>query len=294
MTAEFTNRAVEFINANADRPFFLYLPHSMVHVPLYVGEKFRDRSGQGIFADVVMEIDWSVGQVLEAIDSNGLAERTLVVFTSDNGPWLSYGNHAGSAGKLREGKGTMFEGGYREPTIMRWKGKIPAGTRTDSLCSTIDLLPTVAHLIDAELPPHQIDGKDIRDVMFGEPAAKSPHDSFWCYYGGGQLQAVRNDRFKLVFPHQYRTLAGRSGGTGGQPVRYDQAQIELSLFDLDNDVGETTNVIEQFPQVVAELQQAAAQARRELGDRLTGHTGAENRPPGRLQAGDATLPLVWQ
>ncbi len=294
MTGEYTQRAVNFIKSHADKPFFLYLPHSMVHVPLYAGEDFRGKSGKGIFADVMMEIDWSVGQVLDAIKSIGADENTLVVFTSDNGPWLSYGTHAGSAGDLREGKGTMFEGGYREPTIMRWPGKIPAGTKTDMLCSTIDLLPTVAHLIGAELPARKIDGKDIRLVMFGTPGTTPPHESFWCYYGGGQLQAVRNDRFKLVFPHTYRTLAGRKGGDGGQPVEYENASIELSLFDLDNDLSESKNVIEKFPDVVAMLQEMAEQARDELGDQLTKRVGKESRSPGKLGPGDEKLPLVWK
>lgn len=294
MTGEFTRRAVDFIKDNKDKPFFLYLPHPMVHVPLYAGEQFRGRSGKGIFADVMMEIDWSVGQVLDAIDEIGERENTLVVFTSDNGPWLSYGNHAGSAGKLREGKGTMLEGGYREPTIMRWPGKIPAGTTTDTLCSTIDLLPTIAMLIDADQPQNKIDGKDIRPIMFGKANAVSPHEAFWCYYSGGQLQAVRNDRFKLVFPHRYRSLAGRSGGTGGQPAEYEMRSIELSLFDLDTDVSESKNVIDEFPEVVAKLQQSAKKARSELGDRLMKRAGAEKRPAGKLGPGDEELPLVWK
>jgi arylsulfatase A-like enzyme len=177
---------------------------------------------------------------------------------------------------------------------MRWKGKIPAGTKTDMLCSTIDLLPTIANLIGAELPKNKIDGKDIRPVMFGSPGATSPHEAFWCYYGGGQLQAIRNDRFKLVFPHKYRTLAGRAGGDGGTPVDYGQASVELSLFDLDNDVSETTNVIKDFPDIAAGLQKSAETARQELGDRLTKRKGKEKRPPGRLQAGDEKLPLVWK
>lgn len=294
MTAEYTRRAVEFIDSHADQPFFLYLPHSMVHVPLYVGEQFRGRSGKGIFADVMLEIDWSVGQVLEAIDRIGAAENTLVVFTSDNGPWLSYGTHAGSAGPLREGKGTMFEGGYREPTLMRWTGKIPAGTKTDALCATIDLLPTIAHLIGADLPERKIDGKDIRPLMFGDPDAESPHAAYWCYYHGGELQAIRDDRFKLVFPHRYRTLDGQPGGTGGQPVAYEQREIGLSLFDLDHDVGETENVIDQHPEVVTRLQQAAEEARNELGDALTKRKASQRREPGKLQPGDDRLPLVWK
>lgn len=294
MTREFTERAVKFIKGNMEKPFFLYMPHPMVHVPLYVSDEFRGKSGKGLFADVVMEVDWSVGQILGAIEDIGIERNTLVIFTSDNGPWLSYGTHGGSAGDLREGKGTMFEGGYREPTIMWWKGKIPAGTETDQLCSTIDVLPTVAKLIGADLPDHKLDGKDIRPLMFGEEGAQSPHESFYCYYKGGELQAVRNDRFKLVFPHTYRTLNGHPGGFGGSPIPYKQKTIGLSLFDLDNDVSEKKNVIADHPDVAKQLQAAAEKARQELGDKLTKRQGSEIRPAGKLQEGEEVLPLIWR
>jgi arylsulfatase A-like enzyme len=295
MTRQFTERAVRFIKSNAEQPFFLYLPHPMVHVPLYASEAFEGKSGRGIFADVVMEVDWSVGEILSAIEDIGVERNTLVVFTSDNGPWLSYGTHAGKATPLREGKGTMFEGGYREPTVMWWKGKIPAGTTCDKLCSTIDILPTVAELIGAQLPQHTIDGKDIRPLIFGEPGALSPHESFYCYYGHGQLQAVRNERFKLVFPHSYRTLKGRSGRADGLPIPYQQERIGLSLFDLDNDVSETKNVISEYPEVVEQLSAAAERARQQLGDKLTKkQTGSAVRPAGELHPGDEKLPLVWR
>jgi arylsulfatase A-like enzyme len=293
LTTQYTERAVEFIKRNADQPFFLYLPHSMVHVPLYVSDDFRGKSGAGLFGDVVMEVDWSVGEVLGAIEDIGADENTLVIFTSDNGPWLSYGDHAGKATPLREGKGTMFEGGYREPTVMRWTGKIPAGTSCDQLCSTIDILPTVAKLIGAELPDHQIDGMDIEPLMFGEEGAVSPHEAFYCYYGNGELQAVRNDRFKLMFPHTYRSLNGHPGGTGGLPVAYKQMEIGLSLFDLDNDVAETTNVFNDHPEVVEQLTAFAEQAREDLGDQLQGRKGSGVRPVGRLGPNEERLPLIW-
>jgi arylsulfatase A-like enzyme len=294
MTREFTERAVKFIKSNSERPFFLYLPHPMVHVPLYASEAFRGNSGRGIFADVVMEVDWSVGEILRAIEDIGVERNTLVLFTSDNGPWLSYGTHAGKAAPLREGKGTMFEGGYREPTVMWWKGKIPAGTQCDKLCSTIDILPTVAKLIGAELPKHTIDGKDIRPLMFGQEGAQSPHESFYCYYGGGQLQAVRNERFKLVFPHSYRTLKGHPGGVGGLPIPYQQEKIGLSLFDLEHDVSETKNVISEYPEAVEQLSAAAERGRQDLGDKLTKQTGSGVRPAGELQPDDERLPLLWR
>ena len=293
MTKEFTERAVRFIKSNSEKPFFLYVPHPMVHVPLFASEAFRGKSGAGIFGDVVMEVDWSVGQILGAIEDVGIQRNTLVIFTSDNGPWLSYGRRAGSAAPLREGKGTMFEGGYREPTVMWWKGKIPAGTKCDSLASSIDVLPTVAKLIGADLPSHQIDGKDIRPLMFGDHDTKSPHEEFYCYYGGGQLQAVRNERFKLVFPHKYRTLNGRLGGTGGVPVQYEQKKAVLSLYDLDNDISESKNVIKDHPEVVESLQGAAERARSDLGDKLTKRKGSGTREPGKVGPDDEKLPLVW-
>jgi arylsulfatase A-like enzyme len=289
LTARYTQRAVDFIQRHQDQPFLVYLPHTMVHVPIYASKRFEGKSGAGLYGDVVMEIDWSVGAILDCLRRLELDDDTLVIFTSDNGPWLSYGDHAGTAGPLREGKGTMFEGGYREPTVMRWPGKIPPGTTCDELASTIDILPTVARLIGAELPQQKIDGKDIGPLMFAQPGAQSPHDAFWCYYGGGQLQAIRDRRWKLHFPHSYRTLSGRQGGTGGQPVDYDSAEIGMALFDLKSDPGETMDVANMHPEIVDRLKKLADMARNELGDRLRNQQGKENRAPGRMTAEDAVL-----
>lgn len=291
LTTWYTEHAVSFIARNKDRPFFLYVPHSMVHVPLFVSEKFQGMSGRGLFADVVMEVDWSVGQILGALRDNGLDRDTLVIFTSDNGPWLSYGDHAGSAGALREGKGTEFEGGIREPTLMRWPGRIAAGTTCGELASTIDILPTVATLIGAELPRHKIDGLDISSLMFGVGGARSPHESFYCYYGGGQLQAVRDRQYKLHLPHGYATLGGKPGGVDGSPAPYHNEKIQLSLFDLKADVGETRDVATEHPAVVERLLRAADAARADLGDTLTKTKGNGARPPGKLGPGDERL--VW-
>jgi len=290
LTTQYTERAVDFIGRNKDRPFLLYVPHSMVHVPLYVSEKFRGKSKRGLFGDVVMELDWSMGQIFEALRKHKLDENTMVIFTADNGPWLSYGDHAGSAGPLREGKGTMFDGGCREPTIMWWPGKIPAGTVCNEPAMTIDILPTVAKLIGAELPKHEIDGKDIWPLIAGEPEAKSPHEAYFFYYGS-QLQAVRMGKWKLHFPHGYRTLAGRPGGSGGKPVGYDHDKIGLSLFDLTADVGETNNVADEHPEVVARIESLAERMREELGDSSTKQKGSAVRRPGRLQEGDLRFQL---
>jgi arylsulfatase A len=281
LTTLYTEHAVSFIDRNKDQPFLLYVPHTMVHVPLAVSDKFKDKSGAGLFGDTVMELDWSVGQILDAVKRNGIDDNTFVMFTSDNGPWLNYGNHAGSAGPLREGKGTMWEGGYREPCVMRWPGKIPPGTKCDELASTIDIFPTVAKLIGAQVSTdRKIDGKDIWPLMSGAAGATSPHDVLYCYYDR-QLRAVRDPQFKLVFPHEYRSLDGKPGGRDGVPATYKQLKTHQALYDLKNDVGETTDVAADHPEVVARLEHAGEEARLALGDELTGRTGREVRPPGR-------------
>ncbi len=283
LTKQYTEHAVDFINRNHDRPFFLYLPHTMVHVPIFASKDFVGKSGAGLYGDVVMELDWSVGQILDTLKKNDLSEDTLVIFTSDNGPWLNYGDHAGSASPLREGKGTMFEGGYREPCIMQWPGRIPAGTVCDELATTMDLLPTIAKLIGAETPTDRIiDGKDISPLLFAEPGARSPHEVFYCYLMG-ELRAVRDPRWKLHFPHKYRTLAGKPGGRGGIPVGYSHDNIALALFDLKNDVGETMDVASRHPEVVERLKKLGELARQDLGDRLTNRQGENVRQPGRLE-----------
>ena len=284
LTTQYTEHAVDFINRNSKQPFLLYVPHSMVHVPLYVSDKFRGKSGAGLFGDVMMEIDWSVGQINAALEKNGIADNTLVVFTSDNGPWLCFGSHAGSAAPLREGKGTMFEGGYRVCTLMQWPGKIVAGSQCDELCSTIDLLPTIAKLTDAPLSDNKIDGKDIRELMFGEAGddTKSPHEYFPCYYKRGQLQAIRDRQYKLVFPHQYQTLGNQKLYNDGRQGGYDKGMAKLALYDLKADIGETTDVAAEHPEVVARLIKYADQARADLGDRLQKTEGAGCRPVGKV------------
>lgn len=279
LTTWYTEHAVGFIDRHAgERPFFLYVPHTMVHVPIYVSDKFAGKSGAGLYGDVVMELDWSVGQILGALERNGVDENTLVVFTSDNGPWLSFGDHGGSAAPLREGKGTMFEGGYREPCVMRWPARIPAGTRTDAFATTMDLLPTIAGLIGAEPPAERkIDGRDILPLLTTD--APTPHGVFYCYYNR-ELRAVRDARWKLTLPHHSRTLGDREPGRGGVGKGYGNEPVGVVLYDLKNDVGETTDVAAKHPKVVARLLAYAEEARAELGDKLTGRKGVEVRPGG--------------
>jgi len=280
LTKQYTQRAVAFIEKNKDRPFFLYLPHSMVHVPIYCSPEFEGRSGAGLFGDVVMEVDWSVGQILETLRKHKLDDNTLVIFTSDNGPWLNYGNHAGSTGGLREGKGTMFEGGCRVPTVMWWPGRVPAATRCDTPAMTIDILPTVAHLIGADLPDHPIDGKNIWPLIESKDRTPpSPQEAYFLYYGS-ELQAVRMGPWKLHFPHHYRHYPEQRG-KDGIPGPTERGHIDLTLFNLATDVNETTDVKDQHPEIVEKMQKLADTMRQQLGDSLTNTQGAAIRPPGR-------------
>jgi len=251
----------------------------MVHVPLFVSSKFEGKSGAGLFADVVQEVDWSVGQILDALRDCNVDSNTLILFSSDNGPWLSYGDHAGSAGPFREGKGTAWEGGVRVPTLMRWPGVIPSGTSCSQLASTIDILPTITSAIGAELPSSKIDGKDIRALMTDDNAL-SPHTTFPYYFGNNELQAIRDSRWKLVFPHRYRSLQGRPGGTKGIPATYSNKETGLELYDLRNDPSESRDIAAMHPQVVQRLQFEANHWRAELGDKLTGVKGAAVRAIG--------------
>lgn len=185
----------------------------------------------------------------------------------------------------------MFDGGCREPTVMWWPGTIPSGSVCEVPAMTIDILPTIAEIIEAKLPDHPIDGKSIWPLISGESGAVSPQEAYYFYYGN-QLQAVRMGKWKLHFPHSYRTLAGRPGGTGGLPTEYEQAEIGLSLFNLEKDIGETTNVAEEYPEVVDTIKDLAARVQAELGDSSNNLKGTGVREPGRLEEGD--LRFEWK
>jgi len=283
LTSLYTLKAVDFIKRNRDTPFFLYVPHSMPHVPLGVSEAFRGKSKQGLYGDVMMEIDWSVGEILRAVEENGLTGNTLVIFATDNGPWLNFGNHAGSTGGLREGKGTSFEGGQRVPCIMKWPGIIPEGEITGRLAATIDILPTIAHITGASLPGHKIDGVNIISLLKGEKDA-NPREEFLYYYGRNNLEAVRSGDWKLVLPHHHRSYEGIMPGNDGWPGGYVDGYVEkVELYDLRRDPGERYNVIEMYPEIAEKLLKIAAGARSDLGDDLTGITGNGTREPGRSE-----------
>jgi arylsulfatase A-like enzyme len=281
LTTRYTERAVSFIEKHKDEPFFLYVPHSMVHVPLGVSDKFRGKSRQGMFGDVVMEIDWSVGEIMKALEENGLVENTLVIFTSDNGPWLNYGNHAGSTGGLKEGKGTSMEGGVREPCIMHWPALIEPGQISNRLASTIDILPTIAEITGTQLPDHKIDGVSILSILRGDKDAE-PRKSFYYYYHSNNLEGVRMGQWKLVFPHDHRSYENVLPGNDGFPGPYSQGKAEYALYNLRRDPGERYDVKEQHPEIVAAMEKLAEQARTDIGDNLTGREGKNRRPRGRI------------
>ncbi|MBN9117665.1 MAG: sulfatase [Planctomycetes bacterium] len=300
LTRRFTDLAVEFIAQHQHEPFFLYLPHVMPHVPIFASPGFKGNSPAGLYGDVIEELDGSVGEVLAALKRYDLDKNTLVLFASDNGPFLSYGTHAGSAGPLREGKLTTFEGGVRVPGVARWPGKVPAKRVCDEPLMTIDLLPTLCKLAGAELPELPIDGKDVGPVLFGGANARCPHDAYF-FYAGDELHAVRSGKWKLHLPHEYLSVNG-APGTDGKPANHGKQRPEamtvsglrgiasrhgykvektgLALFDLEADVGEKENVAEKHPEVVKRLLGYADAARAELGDSLTGAKGKGVRPCG--------------
>lgn len=280
-TTDFTERAVRFIDKNKDKPFFIYLAHPMPHVPLFVSDKFKGKSGQGLYGDVMMELDWSIGTIIDKLKAEGLDGNTLVVVTSDNGPWLNYGNHAGNTGGLREGKGTSFEGGQRVPCIMQWNGVIEPGTICSNMTCGIDLLPTFAAISGATLPGHKIDGVDLTPLLLQEPEA-NPRTSLYYYYRRNSLEAVSDGDFKLIFPHSHRTYEGFQPGNDGRPGRVDEYHKleDKLLIDLRRDPGERYNVIESYPEAAERLEKMAEEARDDLGDDLTGAEGKNRRPPG--------------
>lgn len=277
---------MQFIRDHKTEPFFLYVPHNMPHVPLFVSDKFAGTTERGLYGDVIAEIDWSVGQIIQALKDNGLDDNTLVIFTSDNGPWLLYGEHSGRALPLREGKGTAWEGGVRVPCIMRWPGRIPAGAVARQSAMTIDILPTLTKVVGAPLPERPIDGLNILPLIENRPEAKNPHEAYYFYYKTNELHAVLSGDWKLYLPHNYRTLNGQIGRSDGTPIAYESLDVRnLELYNLSKDKEEKHNVAAEHPEVVQRLSALAEQKRQELGDALTGQVGQAVREPGRVAAG---------
>ncbi len=250
LTKRYTEKTLSFIDKNKKHPFFIYLAHNMPHIPLFASSKFKGKSENGLYGDVVEEIDWSVGEIIKKLKEDKLYENTIIVYTSDNGPWLIYGNHSGSAGNLREGKFTTFEGGQREPCIISWPKKIPKGVVSDEVFSSIDFLPTFAAITGAKLPAQKIDGENALQLWENKSGAVNPHEALY-FYAEYDLQAVRWENWKLHFPHDYDSVKV-PGKDGKQGIGVGK-KIELSLFDLSNDPEEKINLADKHPDIVEKM-----------------------------------------
>ncbi|MGB5170550.1 MAG: sulfatase-like hydrolase/transferase, partial [Eudoraea sp.] len=283
LTTEITARSIDFIKRNKDHPFFLYVPHPQPHVPLFVSEKHKGKSQRGLYGDVIMEIDWSVGEILKTLKEYNLEENTIVIFTSDNGPWLAYGNHAGSALPFREGKGTAWEGGQREPFIIKYPRELKADRLINEPLMAIDILPTIAEATDATLPNNIIDGKSAWSLLRGIEK-KGPQEAYFFYYRINELHGVRYGKWKMYFPHNYRTMEGQIPGKDGQPGNYNYIDLEeVALYDLSKDLSETKNLAEDYPEVVLEINLLANEMRYRLGDSLMEIDGEETRLAGSIE-----------
>src|SRR5215203_6019980 len=282
LTTMYTERAVNFIKKNKNNPFFLYLAHNMPHVPLAVSDKFKNKSGAGLYGDVMEEIDWSVGEIMKVLEANGLTKNTIVIFTSDNGPWLTYGDHGGNTGGLREGKGTAWEGGVRVPCIISWPGQIKPGSVCNNMAASLDLLPTLVTICKAKTPVKKIDGVNILSLLKQEKNA-NPRDEIAIYYDRNSLKCIRKGQWILTFPCISQTYKKASAiGFGGWPGKYASDSVRLALYDLRTDPGETLDVKEHHPEVVQQLMTIADGYRKELGDDLTKQTGSAVRPAAKV------------
>lgn len=275
ITRRYTEEALKFIQTNREKPFFLYLPHTSVHLPLFPGEKFQGKSSNGKYGDWIEEVDTCTGIILETLKKEKIDQNTLVIFTSDNG---SNSRNGGSNAPLKGSKGSTHEGGMRVACLMRWPGKIPAKSSCSEVASTLDLLPTFTALAAGKLPEKKIDGHDISDLLFGMRDAKSPHKAFY-YYHTKQLQAVRSGKWKLVLP-QTEKLEGWSDKKRNSPIQ---------LFNLSVDPAESNNLAEKNPNIVTRLIRLVKVAQEDLGD-------GDNKGKGQRPAGwvDEAKPLLLQ
>jgi len=284
LTRRYTEEALSFIRAHRDRPFFLYFAHMYAHVPLWVPDEVNGLSAGGLYGDVMEEIDRSVGDITRLLDELHLRDNTIVFFSSDNGPWLVFGEHAGSAGPFREGKATSFEGGHRVPGIFSWPGRIPGGGVSDQMASVLDLFPTLASVLYLPTPDSlRLHGTNIWPYLRNSEAPLDTARVFF-YFRAGQLQAVRRGRWKLHVPHAYASIEQGQVGAGGFPGQYISVDLQLSLFDLETDPGESINVAGRHPALVQELESLIESGRRRFGDTSLGVTGTDSHGPGRVVA----------
>jgi arylsulfatase A-like enzyme len=272
----YTEESLKFIRDHKDGPFFLYFAHTYPHVPLAASQNFKGKSARGLYGDACEEIDDCTGRVLDELKKLGIDNKTLVIFTSDNGPWLAKGEDGGSANPFRGGKGSSYEGGFRMPCIMRFPGVIPPDSVCHEMATQMDLLPTLARMAGATLP-RAVDGKDITDLVLAKPGAKTPDENFF-YYVGNRLHAVRSGPWKLKVP---TTLAEEFAGY--QKIENPDTVIPRSLYNLETDIGEQKSVLAQHPDVAKKLQDMIEAARLDLGDSKRKMVGKNVRPVGQVE-----------
>jgi arylsulfatase A-like enzyme len=281
LATNLTDRSVQFIKQNKSKPFFLYLAHSMPHVPLAPSVRFKGKSDLGDFGDEMMELNWSIGQILKALDDEKLAKNTILIITSDNGPWLNFGDHAGSSGGFKEGKATTWEGGTRVPLWIRWPGKIEAGGVNSMLMTNMDMLPTIIAATGAHLPQKPIDGINFLPAWQGK-TSKAPREVFYYYFGKNNLEGLRYLHWKLVLPHPSNTYAALHG-KGGIGGKIGQVNVPMALYDLAHDPGEAYDVQQNYPEIVKKMLELAEQARDDMGDDLTNRQGKNMRKPATIK-----------
>ncbi|MCT4587160.1 MAG: sulfatase [Carboxylicivirga sp.] len=251
LTTWAAQESVDFIDRNKENPFFLYVPFSMPHVPLFCSDKFEGKSGQGLYADVMMELDWAIGEVINKIKETGNEENTVIIFSSDNGPWAVYGEHAGVT-PFREAKATSFDGGLKSACLIKYPPLIKKGSTVSKLICSIDLLPTLSNLTGVSLPENEIDGKNITPILLGDNKADNPHQYYAISKSNKFESVISGDgKWKLHMSHGYLTII--EGGRDGQAGVQENRKIDLSLFNLMEDPYEKNNVAEKHPDVVSNL-----------------------------------------
>jgi arylsulfatase A len=254
LTKAFTDRAIDIIEAKSARPFFIYLPYSASHIPIFVRDEIKGKSGGSLYQDVIYEFDLQMARIMEALRDNGIEQDTLVIFTSDNGPWTVWGDHAGSAGDMRGFKQTTFEGGIRVFAAMHWPAGFDKGVTVTSPVMTIDILPTIAEIIGAEPDGEELDGESLLSLIEGrQPASAEPRVLY--NYFLGELESMRYGKWKLHLPHDFKTVT--RVGDAGFRGDYGKSQIDWSLYDLDADPGERVNLVDRHPDVVEKLKAMA-------------------------------------
>ncbi|MDA0875008.1 MAG: sulfatase [Bacteroidetes bacterium] len=289
LTERYTEEALRFIRTHQEEPFFLYLAHSMPHTPLWVSDPFLGASGAGLYGDVIEEIDASTGRILAELEALGLDDDTIIVFTSDNGPWLVMGDHGGTKADFREGKATTFEGGVRMPAVIRAPGRIVAGQVVGEPVISMDILPTVLDFAGIGLPSN-LDGVPLNGALAGKADLDANRPLF--FYRSGQLRSMRKGKWKLHVPHTYTSILPEWGGrpgSGGHPGEYGNATIGIALYDLQADPAESIDLAAAYPEVVEDLLRDIEDARARIGDELTGRVGSEATPPQFIQAVWPTL-----